>query len=180
MLSPAVQTASGIDQLVVEPELIERTLRPYKPNARYLRSATITVVPDADTLVKAEGRFSISESSYIENTGHFNAAEFVMCLNQIGYVLIAKAAQERGFSILEDKFRGLSAAAFDDRQLAKVLILRFDASFRKLIDPRNFMGQIAWRSVKAMKNMITLQGPASFYDASGGHAHGSALIGIVL
>jgi (3R)-3-[(carboxylmethyl)amino]fatty acid synthase len=164
----------------VDPAFIERVLRPYKPSCRYLQSAVITASGDRDCPAQADGEFSIAESSYIESTGHFNAAEFVMCLNQLGYVMVAKAAESAGFGLYTQQFRDLPASAFAHKQLASVLILNVEASFRKQIDPRRFRGNISWRTVRTVKSLILLQGTASFSDDNGGRADGKALIGIVL
>jgi len=75
-------------------------LRPYRPHARYLKSAEITAfrAKAADdksktALVTAGGRFSIPESCYIDDTGHFNAVEFNICFNQLAYVAFGKCLE---------------------------------------------------------------------------------------
>src|SRR5882757_9200074 len=58
-------------------------LKPYRAHAKYLKSAEITqfserAVQDStsdESLVTGIGRFSIPESCYIDDTGHFNAVE---------------------------------------------------------------------------------------------------------
>jgi hypothetical protein len=174
----AIATPEYLD--VPDPLYLRRVLRPYKDGCRYLQSAVITVDTARDAAVQAEGVFSIAGSSYIESTGHFNAAEFVMCANQLGYVVISRAIETRGFGILEQQFAGIPPDAFATKQLAGVLILKLESNFRRMIDPRRFTGRIEWHAVKATKRMILLQCSATFTDDAGGLADGSGLIGIVV
>ena len=44
-------------------------------------------------LISAKGRFSIPDSCYIDDTGHFNAVEFNICFNQLAYVPSASASR---------------------------------------------------------------------------------------
>lgn len=180
MSSTAVAIAPSEYRETVDPQYIARVIRPYKPHSRYLRSAVISVNPDRECAVEAEGEFTIGESAYIESTGHFNAAELIMCVNQIGYVLVAKAVESRGFGVLEEQFSALSRDSFANKQLGGVLILKIEASFRRMIDPKRFRGRIGWKSVKATRRLIMLNGVATFSDDQGGRAEASALIGIVL
>ena len=54
------------------------------------RSTTRRRSPGTDQkLIVGKGRFSIPESCYIDDTGHFNAVEFNICYNQLAYVLFA-------------------------------------------------------------------------------------------
>lgn len=180
MSTSAAAIAATEYREVVEAPYINHVLRPYKDGCRYLQSAVITVDPARDAPIQAEGVFSIAGSSYIESTGHFNAAEFVMCINQLGYVVVSRAIETRGFGIAEQQFRGIPADAFATKQLAGVLILKLESNFRRMIDPRRFTGRIAWHSVKATKRMILLQCSATFTDDAGGLADGTGLIGIVI
>src|SRR5205823_5095442 len=82
---------------------ISKILAPYKQNAKYLKSALILdyyergfddqIPKSAIELVNIEGNFSISESCYIDDTGHFNSVEFNICYNQLAYVLFAKCIE---------------------------------------------------------------------------------------
>ena len=65
--------------------LLRLILIPYKPHCRYFQNAFLT----------ARGEFSISESCYIAETGHFNAVEFNICFNQLSYYLIAECSHHQ-------------------------------------------------------------------------------------
>jgi hypothetical protein len=84
--------------MAIADSFVADILKPYRPHARYLKSAEITQVSEempGDTesktsLVTGTGRFSIPESCYIDDTGHFNAVEFNICFNQLAYVVFGK------------------------------------------------------------------------------------------
>src|SRR5437868_7116844 len=71
--------------LPIADEFVCAILKPYRAHAIYLKSAAITHVHDGTAaqdasgtppLITGTGRFSIAESCYIDDTGHFNAVEF--------------------------------------------------------------------------------------------------------
>lgn len=156
---------------VDDQELIGHVLQPYRDHSRYLRNARVTSQPDG---VSAQGRFSIAESCYIDDTGHFNAVEFNICYNQLGYYLLAKCIEDDLF----DAFSAWSMADFWERQLSDVLIYRLSSRFRRMINPRSFEGEIVFRKprVSARPNnspIMSLETACSFWDDDGGSADGT-------
>jgi FcoT-like thioesterase domain len=88
--APKLAKAEPQFPMAIPSKLAAEILRPYKQNATYLKSAEITHVNDKSAispgtadhkLVSGKGRFSIPESCYIDDTGHFNAVEFNICYN---------------------------------------------------------------------------------------------------
>ena len=87
--------------IAISDTFVADILKPYRPRATYLRSAEITQFSEEAledsasdvSLVTGAGRFSIPESCYIDDTGHFNAVEFNICYNQLAYVVFAKASK---------------------------------------------------------------------------------------
>src|SRR5882724_11344285 len=94
-LAAQAEAPSTCVPMDISDTLVADILKPYRPHARYLRSAQITHFRDKAAegiaankgLVTAAGRFSIPESCYIDDTGHFNAVEFNICYNQLAYVM---------------------------------------------------------------------------------------------
>jgi hypothetical protein len=155
-------------------ELIGHVLRPYRDHSRYLRDADVTRQADG---VSARGRFSIAESCYIDNTGHFNAVEFNICYNQLGYYLLAKCIEDD----LLDAFSAWSMADFWERQLSDVLIYRLSSRFRRMINPRSFEGEIVFQKprVSARPNnssIMSMETTCSFWDGDNGAADGTGKI----
>ncbi|MDT0345373.1 FcoT family thioesterase [Streptomyces litchfieldiae] len=121
--------------------LLADVLRVYKPNCRYLRSAGMVVrgqpgEPGGGLTVR--GTFHVPESCYIDDTGHFNAVEFVICFNQIGYLMLAKSVKERAL-------RALDGWTMDDywaRQLGDMFIVDMHSAYRRAIRGRSFWGEL--------------------------------------
>ena len=152
----------------VDANVVSGTLAPYRTHTRYLQSVSVGAHRSS---VFAIGSFSIAESCYIDSTGHFNAAEFIMCANQIGYVCIGEALR-RG---LVD-FEGFDLAWFKEKQLSSVLILKADTSFRKVINPRSFVGCCEWHSMRMKRGLIISVQAFRFMDDDHGLATGEYLV----
>lgn len=139
--------------------LISRTLEPYSfRGCRYLKEMTYEMIDPSPTLgehlppgctsdandpthfgrVRARGRFSIEQSSYIKDTGHFNAAEFIIAFNQIFYCALAQAVERGDFPQLGH----WSLEEFWEHQLPKVLIQRQSSEYLAPIDSRGFVGDV--------------------------------------
>ena len=79
----------------MSPERLARVLVPYRDNCKYLKRiafeylpASADVSPDqSEASLTAHGDLCIAESCYIDSTGHFNAVEFQICVNQLMYAL---------------------------------------------------------------------------------------------
>jgi hypothetical protein len=158
-------------QLATDRELLDGVLRPYRDHSRYLREAEVTGRPDA---VSARGRFGIAESCYIDDTGHFNAVEFNICYNQLGYYLIAKCVEDRLF----DAFSTWTMADFWERQLSDVLIYRLGSRFRRMINPRSFEGEVVFQEPRVSVRpgrpaVMSMETTCSFWDDEGGSADGT-------
>lgn len=66
-----------------DPSLLAQVLNPYKAHCKYLKSAQVTKEGDPHDGGRVIGRceFSIPQSCYIDDTGHFNSVEFNICYN---------------------------------------------------------------------------------------------------
>ncbi|MEJ4113033.1 FcoT family thioesterase [Corynebacterium kroppenstedtii] len=117
-------------------DLLTTVMEPYQAReARYLQTAQTHVT---NTCWRAEGRFSIGSSSYIRNTGHFNAAEFVICFNQLFYALVAHGT-DRG---LIPELRHWDLDEFQRNQLPSILIRKLESAYLAPIDGASFTGTI--------------------------------------
>jgi hypothetical protein len=161
-----VTVTHGLD----EQQLLTQVLEPYRDSCRYLRSAQLIENTDG---VGARGYFGIAESCYIDDTGHFNAVEFNICYNQLGYYLIAKCVADGLFP----QFATWSMADFWERQLSNVLIYRFSSQFRRMINPRSFEGDVVFREPMISKRpgrpaVMYMDTTCAFRDGDGGSAEG--------
>ena len=161
-------------ELALDQAMLDTVLEPYKPNCRYLKSATVEH-GSSDPLIKACGIFSIPESCYIVNTGHFNAVEFNICYNQLTYCLLAKCIECE----LVDSLAGWDLAEFSRRQLPDFLITRFFSSFRKPLKADEFVGRVQLLKVSTRREAIFMKTTCQFDDRCGGRADGGATFAIV-
>lgn len=174
-LSPA-----SIDSIYVTRQLshslLDRVLRPYHQNCRYLQEARLEHGGLASRYdITAYGRFSIPASCYIDATGHFNAVEFNMCYNQLAYMLIGGAIELDLMPVFHD----WSLEDFTRRQLRDFLIVSFESEFRAPIQAQSFEGSIALKRVRASRAGIFIKTECRFHDAAAGLAQGHVLTAVV-
>ncbi|MER7780058.1 FcoT family thioesterase [Streptomyces sp. NPDC096191] len=158
-------------------ELLARVLVPYKAHCKYLKSAEVTAL---DGLAAARCAFAIPESCYIDDTGHLNSVEVNIAYNQMMYYLVAKSVQERLLA-------GLEAWTLDDfwrHQLPDILIARFASNFRRPVNPRDFTGEMVFRSVTRRapgggSPFLHAQTAFRCQDARGGRCDGEATLAFV-
>ncbi len=109
---PAISPESAVTAPIPE-DLLVRVLEPYSyKGCRYLLDAEYQATADS---VYAVGNFRIEESAYIRSTGHFNAAELILCFNQLAYSAFAPAILNEEIPVL----RGWSISDYFDLQAAQ-------------------------------------------------------------
>jgi hypothetical protein len=171
-------------QTPIAPALLAEVLSPYKPHCRYLLRAW-TESDDGETpwsaadgwsgpapVARYRGEFGITESCYIDETGHFNAVEFNICFNQFYYVTVAQAVVASAFPAL----RGMSFEEYRRRQLPDVLIHDFRSAFKKPLRRESFHGQIAYTAVEDMRRFVLFRTRCRFWDDLGGSCHGEVTL----
>ncbi|MCK9923355.1 FcoT family thioesterase [Frankia sp. AgPm24] len=160
------------------PQLRERVLRCYKPNCRYLRSATSTV---HDGRIRLTAAFEIGESCYIDDTGHLNAVEVNICYNQMLYLAVATCVREK----IGPVFDTWSMEDFWRRQLPAILIARMRSTFTRGLDPRGFSGEFRMDDVAARRlrpdtgPLVSLGTSFRYWDSDGDGCQGTVAVAIV-
>lgn len=157
-------------------------LKPYRDNARYLKSANIISWRKARAaheprcsgpLVVGSGRFAIGDSCYIDDTGHFNAVEFNICYNQLAYVVFAKCIEagtvpELGF---------LSFADFKRGQLPSWLIASIEGvRFSRQMCRGNFVGELTVEAVSSVRGTRFFFTTVAFSDSEGVKSSGRVVL----
>ncbi len=168
---------------------INRILVPYRENAKYLKSARILDYYDAGVseapaggnppLVTIEGRFSIPESCYIDDTGHFNAVEFNICFNQLAYVLFGKCIQSGIFHrvVFDWEQRvNLSFDSFLKYQLSSIFIARIEGNFLKPLDSKNFSARLTINRIMWTAQTAFVHTQISYNDSKGVKSKGGVLL----
>lgn len=140
----------------VSEEIIKKALGMYdRKGTRYLRTAQIYNDGDA---VRLTADFSIKECCYsAPNSGHFNAIEALLCLNQMFYVAWLGGIDKRYFPFCDNK-----VFSDYDNYYPKVYILGGDFRFRKLIDSTCFYGNINLKPLRKAGDKMYCHGSAGF------------------
>jgi len=168
-------TGARLNTVAHDGRLMDKVLRPYKSHCRYLKKSDLDLV---DGKLTSLNEFSIPESCYIDDTGHFNSVEFNICYNQMMYYTIAKSVNEQ----LAPEFSKWTMSDFWQKQLPDILITRFASKFRRAIDSNDFKAIFSIeRSLVSRKSSPTLflKTRCEFWDGGSGHAEGEIDLAIV-
>jgi len=177
-----------LDQLPlrVEDAFTAQILKPYRDHAKYLKSAEITQFCDkpaaadfnGDTkLITAKGRFSIPESCYIDDTGHFNAVEFNICYNQLAYVMFGKCVDAGLMHRLRrEKVDVLSFSEFKRQQLPAMMIVSIESRYFKQLKSDDFTGELVLTKVSSVGGAWFFFTTMTFADRDGVKAKGSVVL----
>ncbi|RDI63394.1 FcoT family thioesterase [Nocardia pseudobrasiliensis] len=126
----------------IDSESLDEVQRCYKPHCRYLRSASVRT--DGD-IVTGTGQFGIGEPCYIEDTGHLNAVEVIICFNQLMYQTVATIVRHG----LHPAFDDWTPAQFQRRYLPDILIADVQTEFERPIDSAAFTGEFTLEAAHA-------------------------------
>lgn len=167
-LSPAAYTGPvSADTAPIDEDLLSRVLEPYSyKGCRYLVDAAYRATADS---VLAYGNFTIAESAYIRSTGHFNAAELILCFNQLAYSAFAPAVLNGEITAL----RGWSIADYFDNQLPSMLIKSTSSRFRKPINAQRLSARLLCKDFQVIERTLRyllIPCTIEFWDEHGGTA----------
>ena len=163
--------------LTIDNKLIKQVLKPYFKHSTYLKSAEIKSV-NADSLVTARGSFSIENSCYIDDTGHFNAVEFNICFNQLAYVVVAKCLESGIFAELNPKWaQGCpeTLEGFFEDQLAALMIIKLESKFLKPLNSDSFEAIFTVNKLTVKNGRLFMHSSIEFFDQLGVAAKGIVL-----
>ena len=165
--------------MIVPDRFVADILGPYRPNAKYLRSAEITQLREEDgspgrrvPILTAAGRFAIPESCYIDDTGHFNAVEFNICYNQLAYVMFGTCF-ETG---VVDKLRVLTPVEYRRHQLQSCFIVSIESRFLKQLKGADFRGELVLNKLSWVGGVLFCFTAITFSDSEGVKAQGSVVL----
>jgi hypothetical protein len=177
------QNFAKVDE--VSQDLLDRFLEPYKENCKYLKKAQFQYPESSHLLEESKsehqglwlikGDFSIPESCYIVDTGHFNSVEFNICYNQLFYIMIAYLVDKNLLAVMRD----WDLEIYQNRQLRDFLIVKFFSTFKKPINSDNFQGTLSINKCSERKNLIMLKTSCAFYDKNSGWSEGDVTIAIL-
>lgn len=160
-------------------KFLASVLKPYRKHCQYLKRATIHFdspdQPPSWESMTSRGEFSIDQSCYIDDTGHFNAVEFNICYNQLAYVHLAYCIQQQIMPALA----AFDLATFYEKQLSNYLIGSISSHYRAQINPRHFMGEVKVNSARSRPKLSILNTTCSFTDETGGSSYGEVKLAVL-
>ncbi|MBF6328351.1 hypothetical protein IU452_07440 [Nocardia transvalensis] len=160
----------------VEPDFLADVQQCYKPHCRYLRSASVTAA--GETIV-GTGHFAIAEPCYIDDTGHLNAVEVIICFNQLMYQTVATIVRHG----LHPAFGDWTVADFRRRYLPDILIAEVHTEFERPIGAAAFTGEFRIDAIDTYTaeggSRIKLATRFRFGDERGGSCHGAIPLVVV-
>lgn len=132
----------------VPEEIVTKALSMYMAkNTRYLLKAQIDKKDDAINLI---AKFSITDCCYAPDSGHFNAVEAIICLNQMVYVTLLGGIDKKMLPFYD----GITPDDFC-QHWQKVYISMFEnVKFKKLINSSSFFGKITLRPMRKMGDKV--------------------------
>jgi hypothetical protein len=186
------QVAKHTNRRSIAPDFLQKVLRPYLGfETDYLKSAELQSHCNDDSfeigdpIFKMKGHYEINDSCYIQSTGHFNAAEFIMCFNQLAYLSIAETIKTRCFSdtdfqgikpTFKEKYGQVSEGDFFEKQLSSMLIIKSDMTFKRPIHAASFYAELSINRVFYRQGTFFADTICVFNDHKNGHAEGSILM----
>jgi hypothetical protein len=153
--------------MIVSDALLETILSPYKGDCRYLTRVSLEYP-------QSYGDYCVRASPYIQDTGHLNGADLLICFNQLAYVMLG-AAGEQG---LLPELGVVPLEQFRMRQLQNSFIVGMDnVRYRKPIAPGMFSGRISVLNTRRSGGLYVLK---TAYDFENGSATGNVDLATVL
>ncbi|MEE3062912.1 MAG: FcoT family thioesterase [Actinomycetota bacterium] len=156
--------------------LLDRTMTPYvRKDTVYLKQATVV---RRGEIIVGSGDLGFDHSCYIEETGHFNAVEFVISYNQLIYFTLAASVRDQ----LIPELSGWTMDDYWQRQLPSVLISKMTTRFRQPINSRSYRGVLRIIDIEfrnRSRPLLAMQTTIEFTDDGGGSALGEVEIVLV-
>ncbi|MHA7665973.1 FcoT family thioesterase [Mycolicibacterium sp. HS_4_1] len=165
-----------IDDLHDDAALLDRAMAPYaSKDTIYLKNAAAERRGD---IVVGTGDLGFQQSCYIEETGHFNAVEFIISYNQLFYYTLAASVRDG----LIPELSNWDLADYWERQLPSVLISKLATRFRQPINSRAYRGVLTITDIEFRERsrpLIALQTAVEFSDDGIGSALGDVEIALI-
>jgi hypothetical protein len=177
--APAPRPTRSIE---VPDDLVQSILTPYRTECQYLKKLWIDRHDEPDAASTAvggaivgRGQFSIPESFYIADTGHFNAVEFTLCFNQIGYAFLAYCFDHK----LLPSISGVDLAYYRRQQLGGILIAQLSSTYRRPMRAASFWGEFSLTGTIEKKTLWLLETRIRYWDDGDGQSEGNVLAALL-
>jgi len=172
----AVNPREKVSLSEIDDGFMTQVLKPYFEHSRYLKRARFQHAEsfDPQSLIM-NGEFSIPESCYIDDTGHFNAVEYNISFNQICYVHLAHCIKNRLIPELSD----YDMDTFWEKQLPNVLIAKLTSSYQSQMNAKRFYGTYGINAIKKTSKCTFIKTYCHFHDDGNGKSTGEVTLAIL-
>lgn len=162
----------------IEPLARASILDAYVPSCVYLKDAW----RDADCLTQlvSHGRFSVPATFYGDQTGHFNAVESALCLNQLAFVTMADFVEHREEHRFRDAILTHDLDDFKKNVISRTFVASMSTRFRRLLDGHDVHGELRLKKFRVHGAMLFIQGSFAFDDAESAGSSTAAFSGEVV
>lgn len=164
-------------EIIIDSEFSRQVLKPYRKHTTYLKKTVCHWNKDKN-YPTMKGDFQINESCYIDDTGHFNAVEFNICYNQLGYTYLGHCIKEGILPELSYFAQGNNSEFFE-KQLSHFLIVDIHSTYKRPINAKQFYGETTIKSISKKANFTFIVMPCKFYDDGNGKAFGEVKLAII-
>lgn len=172
----AINPQEKISVSDIDDGFTEKVLTPYFKHSRYLKRARFQQPESLDPRgLIMSGEFSIPESCYIDDTGHFNAVEYNISYNQICYVHLAHCIKNGLIPELSD----YDMDTFWEKQLPNVLIAKLTSSYQSQMNAKRFYGTYGINTIKKTSKCTFIKTYCHFHDDGNGRSTGEVTLAIL-
>jgi hypothetical protein len=160
----------------IDHSFLLKVLAPYRDQCRYLKRAYFQEREGSGLQgLLMNGEFSIPESCYIDDTGHFNAVEYNICFNQIAYVHLGHCI----INGLIPELGEFDRETFFEKQLSHFLIANISSGFQSLLNAKHFYGTFGIHSLKKTGKCTFIKTYCHFHDDEVGKSKGEVTLAIL-
>ncbi|WP_277183546.1 FcoT family thioesterase [Caballeronia sp. BR00000012568055] len=139
-------------------------LEPYKQECVYIKAAYRDTSFEKELVAVAE--VCVPQTFYGSQTGHFNAVESLLCLNQLAFVSIADFVVSDEAHEFHKAIKTTCIQSFKDNVLTRTFITSVGMQFKRTLDGQKVFMRLAFTKCRAHAGMVFLVSEFAFIDGS--------------
>lgn len=144
--------------------LRDNILEPYKPECVYIGRAFRDMSFDKELVALAE--VCVPYTFYGSQTGHFNAVESLLCLNQLAFLTIADLVVDDEPHAFRSAIKTTDLQDFKEQVLSRTFITSVKTQFRRTLDGHRVVMRLAFTTMRKHAGMVFLASEFSFIDGT--------------
>lgn len=159
----------------IDQDIIDLMLKEYYPTCRHTISPEIKAPEETSGAgLTLQTKLYIDHCYYGNGPGHFNATEFIVCMNQSIYLIIGSAIKNK----MLPNLRMQHVEEWKEAQMNRVHIGNISMRFKKEINPKDFNGKLRINKAKYISGKAFYKFSMNVYDELGGSAYGESNVSI--